>query len=37
MRLKKERFYVGSFEELNSRADSPFRVIKNINDNTHKI
>lgn len=34
--FKKVRFPIGLFEKLKPRANSPFRVIKKINDNAYK-
>lgn len=37
IRLKKERFPLGSFVKLKARANGPFRIIKKINENAYKI
>lgn len=33
----KERFSTGSFKKLKPKAGHPFKIVKNINDNAHKI
>lgn len=37
IRLKKERFLVGAFENLKQWADGPYRIVKWINCNAYKI
>lgn len=33
----KERFFEDAFEKLKSQANSPIKIIKNIDDNAYKV